>query len=386
MSSQRAVPEAPVNSSTAMSQDRKVTLRWGIIGCGGISRHFVEDLLVDPTTRNTNDVEHRVVAAGSRTIVKAEEFIKLTKADQHNAQGYGTYEQVYANENIDIIYVGTPHTYHYENTRDALLAGKHVLCEKPFTSNAAELRDLIEIAKKRGLFLMEAMWTRFQPIAHEVKKVIDSGELGDIRVLHADLSGDFDIENIPTTHRILDPNLGGGALLDLGPYPFVWSIIALYEHQANNKQRPSSIAASILKTPLTGVDSSTSFTLTYNRLQAQAILSCSITLPPPKPPLTMRFRNGNIIIQEPIYRPMSFTVQYFSKPGSGEVVREETREFIHTGRGHHYMADAVARSIRDGKTEHELWNLETSLFEMEVFDEVRRQGEYKLPPGVEKVL
>jgi len=233
---------------------------------------------------------------------------------------------------------------------------------------------------------MEAMWTRFQPIAHEIKKVIDSGELGDVRVLHADLSGDFDIDNQPKTHRILDPKLGGGAILDLGPYPLVWAIIALYEHAANARQRPSQITGSILKTPLTGVDSSTSCTLTFDKLQAQAILSCSITLPPPTPGVIIRFRNGNIIIQPPIYCPPSFIVQHFSKPGSGEIVKEEKREFKHIGRGHHYMADAAARAIREGKTECDLWSLEKSLFEMEVFDEVRRQGGYQLPPGVEQVV
>ncbi|KIJ55324.1 hypothetical protein M422DRAFT_23927 [Sphaerobolus stellatus SS14] len=368
------------------SSNDKITLNWGIIGCGGISRAFVKDLLVDPATRGTEDVAHQVIAVGSRDQAKAEAFIKETGADRDNAKGYGTYEGVYNDKDVNIIYIGTPHTYHYENTRDGLLAGKHVLCEKPFTSNAAELKELIKLSKERNLFLMEAMWTRFQPIANEVKKVIDSGVLGDIKVMHADLSGDFDVDNIPLTHRILDPRLGGGALLDLGPYPFIWTSVALYENLKNGKERPSSIAASILKSPLTGVDSSTSFTLTFDKLQAQAILSCSITIPPPNPPLVMRFRNGNILIKEPIYCPPSFTVQHFSKPGSGEVVKEEIHDFKHEGRGHHFIADAAARSIRDGKIENETWPLETSLFQMEVFDEVRRQGGYKFPEGVEKVV
>ncbi|KAF8518054.1 NAD(P)-binding protein, partial [Hysterangium stoloniferum] len=359
-------------------------LRWGIIGCGAISRQFVKDLLINPETRGVRDVKHRVVAAGSRDLEKAEAFIVETGAS--GAKGWGKYEEVYTDKNVDIIYVGTPHTYHYENTRDALLAGKHVLCEKPFTSNAAELRALVALSKQKNLFLMEAMWTRFQPIAHEVKKVIDSGILGHIKVLHADLSGDFDIGNIPKTHRILDPMLGGGGLLDLGPYPFIWTSVALYENIANGRQRPSSIVGSMLKTPITGVDSSTSITLNFDKLEAQAILTTSITLPSPNPPLTMRFKKGNIIIASPIYCPPSFTVQYFSKPGSGVIVKEETRMFSHTGRGHHFIADAAARSIRDGKIENDTWNLECSLVQMEIFDEVRRQGGYALPAGVEKVV
>lgn len=119
-------------------------------------------------------------------------------------------------------HAGTPHTFHYQNAVDAIKAGKHVLVEKPATTNADEFRSLVDLATKHGVFLMEAMWTRFQPIALAVKRVIEEGRIGAPVLVHADLSGDFDIENLPLTHRILDPNLGGGAILDLGPYPLVW--------------------------------------------------------------------------------------------------------------------------------------------------------------------
>ena len=98
-------------------------------------------------------------------------------------------------QDVQAIYVGTPHTLHYENARDALLAGKHVLCEKATTSNAPELKDLLKLAKEKNLFFMEAMWTRFQPITKEIKRVAEEGSLGEPVVLHADLSGDFDIES-----------------------------------------------------------------------------------------------------------------------------------------------------------------------------------------------
>ncbi|KAI0821575.1 hypothetical protein BC629DRAFT_1462006 [Irpex lacteus] len=275
---------------------------------------------------------------------------------------------------------------HYENAKDALNAGKHVLCEKATTSNAAELRDLLALAKEKKLFFMEAMWTRFQPLVKEIKQVAEEGSLGVPVVLQADLSADFDIENIPKTHRILDPKLGGGALLDLGPYPMIWAVLALYEHPANKKARPTNITGSILKTPLTGVDSSTSWTLTFSEhLQAQAILSCSLTVPSPSPAVTIRYRNGNILVQPPIYKPNSFTVQYFDKPGSGKVVREETRTFNHVGGGWFYEADEVARNIRDGKLESETWGHDKSILLMDVFDEVRKQGGYVLPEGVEKL-
>ena len=127
----------------------------------------------------------------------------------------------------------TPHTHHYANAKSALLARKHVLCEKPVTSNAAELRSLISIARERNKFFMEAMWTRFQPLVNDLKRIVEEGTLGDPVVLHADLSEYFDIESEwfvlypgcdqiskylpdkPKMHRILNPALGGGALLDL---------------------------------------------------------------------------------------------------------------------------------------------------------------------------
>ncbi len=151
----------------------------------------------------------------------------------------------------------------------------------------------------------------------------------------------------------------------------IWAVLALYEHPANKKARPTNITGSILKTPLTGVDSSTSWTLTFSEhLQAQAILSCSLTVPSPSPAVTIRYRNGNILVQPPIYKPNSFTVQYFDKPGSGKVVREETRTFNHVGGGWFYEADEVAKNIRDGKLESETWGHDKSILLMDVFDEV----------------
>ena len=144
----------------------------------------------------------------------------------------------------------------------------------------------------------------------------------------------------------------------------------------------------MLKTPLTGVDASTSFTLNFSSpggMQAQAILSDSITLPATNPGVTIRYRNGNILIAPPIYSPRSFTVQYFDKPGSGTIKREETKHFEYVGRGWHFQADEVARCVRDGKLESSVWTHEKSLLEMEIFDEVRKQGNYVFPAGVERV-
>lgn len=150
------------------------------------------------------------------------------------------------------------------------------------------------------------------------------------------------------------------------------AIMTLYEHPDNKGEEPGHIATSMLKTQITGVDAATTFVLTFDKtLQAQAILSCSITVPTPRPSGYIRFQNGNVTVQGPLYKPGSFTVEYFDKPGSGNVVKSETKEFNYIGGGWHFQADEVARCIRDGKLENSEWGHDKSLFEMKVFDEVR---------------
>ncbi|ELU43711.1 dimeric dihydrodiol dehydrogenase [Rhizoctonia solani AG-1 IA] len=323
-------------------------LRWGILGAGHISSVFVKDLLLDPKTRDVTDVIHKVAAVGSRDAAKAQEFIDKHASSNPDTKAYGSYEEVVGDKvfsrcitkcvllDVTCLVIGTPHTHHYSCTSLALRAGKHVLCEKPFTSNAAELKSLISIAKENNVFLMESI-------------NMNAG--------------------IPKTHRILDPKLGGGALLDLGPYPFVWAAAILYEHALNKREPPSHVAGSMVKTKLTGVDSSTTFVLNFDRVEAQAILSCSITISTPNPALVVRCRKGNIIVAPPIYRPKSFIIQYLDEPGSGVVAREESREFSFEGGGWHFQADEVARCIRDGKLQSDVWSLDASLVQMSVFDE-----------------
>lgn len=359
-------------------------LRWGIISTGKIATVFVKDLLVDPKTRDVQDVVHKVVAVGSRSVEKAQEFIDTNTGGDKSIKAYGSYEEVYADKDVDAIYIGTPHTYHYTNAIDAIRAKKHVLCEKPVTCNVAELRALISAAKENGVFFMEAMWTRFQPLPQAVIKLLQSGELGAPVVVHADLSADFDIKNIPKTHRILDPALGGGALLDLGPYPLVWAIMALYESPPNESTPPSTISASILKTPLTDVDANTSFTLNFSKIAAQAVLSCSMNVPATSPGVIIRCEKGIIRVAAPIYCSKSYKVECLGE--GGKIVKEQEYKFEYVGHGMEYEADEVARCIRDGKAESALWGHDKSLLEMGVFDEVRKQGGYVLPPGVEKVV
>ncbi|RPD64412.1 NAD(P)-binding protein [Lentinus tigrinus ALCF2SS1-7] len=367
-----------------MSSDQSYVLRWGIISTGRIAMDFAKDLLVDPATRGTTDVAHKIIAVGSRSTESAQKFIDAYINGDQSVKAYGSYADVYADKNVDAVYIGTPHTLHYENALEALNAGKHVLCEKATTSNAGELKALLKLAKEKNLFFMEALWTRFHPLTLELKKVAEEGTLGDPVVVHADLSADFHTEDLPLTHRMLDPQLGGGALLDLGPYPMFWCMLALYEHPSNKQARPTSVVGSMVKSKITDVDACTSWTVNFTEhLQAQAVLSCSMTAQTAPFGATIRYKNGIITVKPPIFQSPSFTVQYFDK--HGDVVREETKTFKYVGGGWHYEADEVARCVRDGKLESELWGHEKSIVMMETFDKVRRQGKYVLPQGVEKV-
>lgn len=383
-----------ISDNTLMaSSPNPFELRWGIISTGKIARSFVTDLLIDPKSRNVHDVVHKVIAVGSRNLATAEEFVNEHLKCEKSIRAYGSYGEVYADKDVDAVYIGTPHTYHYENALDAIKAKKHVLCEKPVTLNAAELRSLLDAAKEQGVFFMEALWTRFQPLTMELKKFAESGILGEPVALQADLSIYFRLHELPKTHRILDPYLGGGALLDLGPYPLFWAILALYEHPSNKNSKPSHVTGAMLRTPLTGVDRSTSFTVTFgttsssasNTLAAQAVLSCNIHTPSYQDGVVIRYERGVIVVHAPIFRPKSFTVQYYDLDNPGVIVHDEIQRFEYMGSGMYFEADEVARCVRDGKTESELWGHDKSLLEMMIFDEIRQQNGYEFPPGVEKV-
>lgn len=143
------------------------------------------------------------------------------------------------------------------------------------------------------------------------------------------------------------------------------------------------VTGAMVKTELTGVDSNTAFVLDFQKLGAQAILTCSINASAADPPLVIRFAKGQITVPHPIYKPPSFSVRLYGTEGTEERGPEE---FAFEGGGWHFQADEVARGVRDGRTESELWGWDKSVLEMEVFDEVRRQGGYVFPPGVEQVV
>jgi predicted dehydrogenase len=177
--------------------------RWGILSTGGIARQFTRDLLL---------TGHTVAAVGSRTRASAERFA----AHFELPAAHASYESLVADPSVDIVYVATPHPFHYPNAMLALEAGKHVLVEKPFTLNAAQAQHLVAYAADHGLVALEAMWTRWLPHMARLREIVAAGTIGELRSMSADHT-----QRLPDDprHRLNALELGGGALLDLGVYP-----------------------------------------------------------------------------------------------------------------------------------------------------------------------
>lgn len=191
-----------------------MTINWGIIAPGIIANNFAESMKY---VSNSN-----ITAVGSRSLKRASEFAK-----QFNIpKAYGSYEAVLQDNNVDIVYIASPHNFHKEQALLALEFGKGVLCEKPITVNYPQCKELVYKAKSKNLFLMEAQWMRFMPVINMIKDRIKEGAIGTIQRVEADFSykADFDPE-----HRLFNPHLAGGSLLDIGVYPLSFALHILEE-------------------------------------------------------------------------------------------------------------------------------------------------------------
>ena len=317
-------------------------LRWGLIGSGLIAGTFAKDMAVTDSGR--------VVAIGSRSQESADRF-----ADEfHISNRHASYEALVADPAVDVVYVATPHPMHHANALLALDAGKPVLVEKAFTMNALEARELVDRARSKGLFLMEAMWTRFLPHIAEVRHLLASGALGDVVAVMADHGQWFAKD---PAFRLFAAELGGGALLDLGVYPVSFASMVL--------GKPAQVAALITQA-FTGVDGQTSMLFGYDG-GAQAILTCTSSAKSPTRAAIVG-TEARIEIDGVFYAPSSFTL-------IGRDGRTDRFEPPHEGHGLHYEADEVARCLRAGLLESPLMPLEETIAIMETMDRVLAQAE-----------
>jgi predicted dehydrogenase len=314
-------------------------VRWGILGTGRISKTFARAL---------KDTPGAVLAGvGSRTREAAEGF-----AREFGGAAYGSYEELVAADDVDLVYVGTPHPMHFENVRMALNAGKGVLCEKPFTMNRPEAEELVALARAKQLFLMEAMWTRFMPALAEVRRIVESGEIGPVHQVNAELG--FKSEAGPE-HRLFNLALGGGALLDLGIYPLSIAVALL---------GPVAKVTAQADLGPTGVDEQTGFLLRH-RDGGMSVCSCSLRARLPSE-LTIAGERGHVRMNTMFHHAQTVTVLR-----ADGVNRTVPTPFI--GNGYVHEVIEAQRCWKAGLIESPGMTHADSLDLMGVMDEVRRQ-------------
>jgi predicted dehydrogenase len=326
--------------------DSTTPIRWGILGTGGIAHLQTKDLLANGFT---------VTAVGSRSQESADRFA----AEFGIETAHPSYEQLVEDPNVDIVYVSTPHIFHAENALLALRAGKHVLVEKAFTINAREARDVVDVAAASGLVALEAMWTRWLPHMVRIREIIAAGTLGEIRTVLADHN-----QNLPKDpkHRINNPDLAGGALLDLGIYPVSFAFDVLGQ--------PTSIIATASMTA-TGVDRQTAIVFGYADGQ-QAVLHAALDTLGPNTAVILG-TEGRIEIESVWYTPVGFTVF----DADNEVI--ERYESDVSNRGMQYQAWEAERLIASGNTAGTVLPPSETVQIVEALDEIRRQIDLRYP-------
>jgi predicted dehydrogenase len=356
-------------------------LHWGVIGTGLISSWFVQDLVLP---RPDAKARHVIQAIGSSSLNKGKDF-----ANEHcpriSPTIYGSYEEVYADPSVDIVYIGTPHAFHARNCMDAIAAGKHVLCEKAFAMTAAEARKVFNLARARGVFIMEAMWTRFFPLMRTLQAVLhEEKAIGRIQRIFCDFSLDMNIESLGPDSRLKNPKLGAGTLLDIGIYSVTWGLLALDPNIGDHAQKPSLIASQTLSS---NIDVATALILSYPS-GAQAVLTSSSSFKTAHDFCRIEGTEGFITVSGPAASaPETFVVH--AKANASNVdsgVSGKKYEFDKPGRGFYWEADAVAIDIAEGRTENAIMPWAETIRVLQILDETRRQGGARFPQDDEADL
>jgi predicted dehydrogenase len=324
-----------------------MTFRWGILGTGGIARTFAADLSALPGAQ--------LVAVGSRTPAGAAAFARDVAPAWPGVRAHGSWAEL-VGDDVDAVYVATPHPWHTECALLAVAAGRHVLVEKPFTMDAGSARTVVEAARAAGVVCLEAMWTRFLPHTRRIRDLVRSGAVGDLVTVTAD-HGQWFAED--ARHRLFDPALGGGALLDLGVYVVSWASMLL--------GRPSSVVAA--STPaFTGVDAQTSMVFGYPDRTAQAVLTCTLASATPRRAVVAG-TEGVIDVDPIFYTPTGFTLTR----RDGRTERFDTPADLvgGPGKGLRFEAAEVADLAREGAVESPQLPHGETIAIMETLDRVR---------------
>jgi predicted dehydrogenase len=310
---------------------------WGILGCGKIAHKFAQDLLTIPNAK--------LHAVASRSLEKSKKFGKKYNSNRH----YGSYVDLCLDAAIDVIYIATPHVFHYQQTLMCLNHKKAVLCEKPFAMNANQVNEMTLAAKRNNVFLMEAMWTYFLPHYQYVLTLIKKKELGEIKHLKIDFGYDFEFDS---TSRVFDKKLGGGSLLDIGIYPLFAALTML--------GIPNQIKAKAKMTS-TEVDESCRMSLAYES-GAKAELYCTLAARLNTEAI-IEFDRGIVTIHEQFHKPSSVTIK----------TNESTKKlnFEVNTYGYNFEAEHVTELLLNNEKESPIMSLDKSFQLIQLLDLVR---------------
>lgn len=287
-------------------------LQWGIIGLGQIAHDFAETF---------DQSSSQLTACASRSLAKAEKF-----AQQFNlSKAFGSYEELLADKAIDIIYVSVPNRQHSQHIMQALHAGKHVLCEKAITMNSAELQAAIELAEQKDLILAEAMTIFNMPLYQELHALIDSGRLGKLKMIQAPFGS---YKEPDPTNRFFNPDLAGGALLDIGTYAVSFARWFLSE-------QPEVVASTMIPFS-TGVDEQ-SVTILQNQKNELATISLTFQAKMPKKGI-VAFENGYLTVDD---YPRADKAELFFNDGTTELI-----ESGFTGNAMNYEIENMVKAIK----------------------------------------
>lgn len=316
----------------------KETVKWGIIGLGNIAHQFAKELLIVG--------EGKIISVASRDFNNAKEFAKKYNCKK----AYGNYDEIFKDEEVDIIYISTTHESHTELSIKALQNNKHVLCEKPLALSYYEAVKMIEVSKKYNKFFMEAFWTRFNPSFQEVYYKIKNGEIGEVKYVNADFA--FHVNKLEGT-RMTNINTGGGSLLDIGIYPLFLAYMML--------GIPKEIVAKA-HFHKSGADMQTSMILHYEK--GQAVLHSSF-LSPSNMEATISGTEGRITLS-----PLWFMSQSYAVIKDNHKIEYSLPTL---GKGYTYEIIECHKCIRENRIESDLWTHQNSIELIKIMDEVRNQ-------------
>jgi len=347
-------------------------IRWGILATGKIAHAFATDLAHVPGAE--------LVAVGSRRLASAEAF-----AEQYGRPGgpapraYGSYEDLVADPDVDVIYIATPHSLHLDNARLCFEAGKHVLCEKPLTLSVADSEEMVALAREHGLFLMEAMWTACHPGVRALQRRLAAGEFGTPRHVHAELGF---VVNADPSDRMLNPDLGAGALLDMGIYPLTFAHLMLGQARSLTAQADLVVARGTDSGEEGAIDMSVAMTGAYDN-GALATMHASMSSWSSAAAAIATDR-GRIDVREffhptsMVFTPNAQKADWTDADVALEPVVIEPDEPV-LGMGYGNEAAEVGRCLRAGLVESPLVPHEQTLTLMRQMEEIRQLTGIRYP-------